>query len=61
MTARTGAVRRARAEYDLVGNINTYALDVNSDALATAVITFAFDTSTVNDVRAPGKSARRRQ
>ena len=42
--------------YALVGNVNTFALDVNSDALATAVITFAFDTSTVNDVRAPGKS-----
>ena len=44
------------AEYDLVGNVNTFALDVNSDALAAAVITFAFDTSTVNGVRAPGKS-----
>lgn len=45
-----------RADYDLEGNINTYALDVNSDALATAVITFAFDTSTVNGKKAPGKS-----
>ena len=44
------------AEYDLVGNVNTFALDVNSDALAAAVITFAFDTSTVNGVRSPGKS-----
>ena len=44
------------AEYDLVGNVNTFALDVNADALATAVITFAFDTSTVNGVRVPGKS-----
>jgi Zn-dependent M28 family amino/carboxypeptidase len=43
-------------EYTLVGNVNTFALDVNSDALAAAVITFAFDTSTVNNVRAPGKS-----
>ncbi|MGZ8805382.1 MAG: M28 family peptidase [Microbacterium sp.] len=43
-------------EYDLVGNVNTFALDVNSDAVAAAIITFAFDTSTVNDVRAPGKS-----
>ena len=42
--------------YDLVGNINTYALDVNADALATAVATFAFDTSTVNGVSSPGKS-----
>jgi hypothetical protein len=39
-----------------VGNINTHALDVNSDAVAAAVITFAFDTSTVNGVRSPGKS-----
>ena len=44
------------AEYDLVGNVNTYALDVNSDAVAAAIIAFAFDTSTVNDVSAPGKS-----
>ncbi|HWM15777.1 MAG TPA: M28 family peptidase, partial [Microbacterium sp.] len=43
-------------DYDLVGNVNTFALDVNSDALAAAVITFAFDTSTVNGVRVPGKS-----
>ncbi|WP_127472728.1 M20/M25/M40 family metallo-hydrolase [Microbacterium sulfonylureivorans] len=43
-------------DYDLVGNINTYALDVNADALATAVVTFAFDTSTVNGVSSPGKS-----
>jgi len=32
----------------LDGNVNRTALDVNSDALAAAVITFAFDTSTVN-------------
>ncbi len=38
------------------GNLNTYALDVNSDAVAAAVITFAFDTSTVNGERSPGKS-----
>lgn len=43
-------------DYDLVGNINTHALDVNSDAVAASIITFAFDTSTVNGVRAPGKS-----
>jgi Zn-dependent M28 family amino/carboxypeptidase len=45
-----------RADYELVGNINVHALDVNADALAAAVITFAYDTSTVNDVRVPGKS-----
>ena len=45
-----------REDYVLVGNINTEALDVNADAIATAVITFAFDSSTVNGVRAPGKS-----
>ncbi|KGN40678.1 aminopeptidase Y [Knoellia aerolata DSM 18566] len=44
------------ADYDLVGNVNTEALDVNADAIATAVITFAFDTSSVNGVRVPGKS-----
>jgi len=37
-----------RQDYKLVGNINKHALDVNSDAIATAVLTFAKDTSTVN-------------
>ena len=40
-------------DYELVGNVNVDALDVNSDAIATAVLTFAYDTSTVNGV--PGK------
>lgn len=44
-------------DYDLVGNVNLHALDVNADAVAAAVITFAFDASTVNDVApVPGKS-----
>ena len=42
-----------REDYTLVGNINVDALDVNSDAIATSVLTFAYDTSTVNGV--PGK------
>ena len=42
-----------REDYELVGNVNVHALDVNSDAIATAVLTFAYDTSTVNGV--PGK------
>lgn len=37
-----------REDYDLIGNVNVHALDVNSDAIATAVLTFAYDTSTVN-------------
>jgi Zn-dependent M28 family amino/carboxypeptidase len=37
-----------RDAYRLVGNVNLFALDVNSDAIATAVATFAKDTSTVN-------------
>jgi len=37
-----------REDYTLIGNINRHALDVNSDAIATAVLTFAYDTSTVN-------------
>ncbi|GAA4406374.1 aminopeptidase PaaP [Fodinibacter luteus] len=44
------------ADQPLVGNVNTDALDTNADAIATAVITFAFDSSTVNGVRAPGRS-----
>ncbi|TDN88499.1 Zn-dependent M28 family amino/carboxypeptidase [Microbacterium sp. BK668] len=43
-------------DYELVGNINVDALDVNSDAVAAAIVTFAFDTSAVNGVRSPGKS-----
>ena len=38
----------AATGYDLYGNLNTYAFDVNADAVATAVLTFAYDTSTVN-------------
>jgi Zn-dependent M28 family amino/carboxypeptidase len=41
---------------DTIANFSPHALDVNSDAVAAAVITFAFDTSSVNGVRAPGKS-----
>ena len=36
-----------REDYNLVGNVNTFAFDVNADAVATAVLTFAFDTSTL--------------
>ena len=45
-----------KQDYELVGNINVHALDVNSDAIATSVLTFAYDTSTVNGVKSPGKS-----
>ena len=38
----------AATGYDLYGNLNTYAFDVNADATATAIVTFAYDTSTVN-------------
>ncbi|MCP2244945.1 M28 family peptidase [Lentzea aerocolonigenes] len=37
-------------------NLSLTALDVNADAIASTVITFAFDTSAVNSVRVPGKS-----
>ncbi|WP_116952204.1 M28 family metallopeptidase [Jiangella endophytica] len=40
-----------RAEYDLVGNVNTKALDINADVIGSAVLTFAYDTSTVNGVK----------
>lgn len=39
-----------------VGNVNTIALDTNSDAIAHSAITYAYDTSAVNGVRNPGKS-----
>ncbi|TDD66931.1 hypothetical protein E1262_20875 [Jiangella aurantiaca] len=40
-----------QAEYDLVGNVNTKALDINADVIGSAVLTFAYDTSTVNGVK----------
>ncbi|RIQ34859.1 M28 family metallopeptidase [Jiangella rhizosphaerae] len=39
------------AEYDLVGNVNTKALDINADVIGSAILTFAYDTSTVNGVK----------
>jgi Zn-dependent M28 family amino/carboxypeptidase len=36
-----------REDYELTGNVNRFAFDVNADAVATAVLTFAFDTSTL--------------
>jgi Zn-dependent M28 family amino/carboxypeptidase len=36
-----------REDYVLTGNVNNFAFDVNADAVATAVLTFAFDTSTL--------------
>ncbi len=52
----TALYDQLRADYTLLGNINVHALDVNSDAIATAVLTFAYDTSTVNG--APGHPGR---
>jgi Zn-dependent M28 family amino/carboxypeptidase len=44
------------AGHKLFGNVHKTGLDVNSDAVATAVITFAFDTSTLPP-RAPAAAA----
>jgi Zn-dependent M28 family amino/carboxypeptidase len=44
--------RELDRQYDLVGNLNLEALDVNSDAMATAMLTFALDTSAIPE-RAP--------
>jgi Zn-dependent M28 family amino/carboxypeptidase len=50
-----------REEYELIGNVNVHALDVNSDAIATAILTLAYDSSTVNGVAGrPGRSERGR-
>ena len=38
---------------DTIGNVNAYALDVNSDLIAFAMLTFAYSTESVNGV--PGK------
>ena len=43
---------------DLEGNINVEALDVNTDAIATAVATFAADTSVVNGYVTPPRGGR---
>lgn len=43
---------------DDIDNVSMKALDVNADAIATAVLTFAIDTSTVNGV--PGKPGKRK-
>ena len=43
---------------DSLGNVDDHALDVNSDAIAFAVLTFAYSTESVNGVpgkRVPGK------
>jgi Zn-dependent M28 family amino/carboxypeptidase len=34
-------------QYDMLGNLNLEALDVNADAMATAILTFALDTSSL--------------
>ncbi|WP_327001752.1 M28 family peptidase [Dactylosporangium sp. NBC_01737] len=47
-----------RSQYLLVGNINTFALDTNADAIATAVITYAFDTSSIPPRTAAPAAAR---
>jgi aminopeptidase Y len=39
---------------DTFANVSLHALDVNSDAVAAAVLTFAMNTTTVNDVRGKG-------
>ena len=50
--------RQLRREYRLFGNINTYALETNADAIATAVLTFANDTSTIPPRPAPAAATR---
>ncbi|MFC4113197.1 M28 family metallopeptidase [Nonomuraea zeae] len=43
---------------DTIKNINDKALDVNSDAIATLVATYAFDTGTIGAASAPAAAAR---
>jgi Zn-dependent M28 family amino/carboxypeptidase len=44
-------------DYELVGNVNVHALDVNADAIAAAILTLAYDSSSVNGVAGkPGRS-----
>jgi hypothetical protein len=51
--------RQLRREYRLIGNVNTFALDTNADAVATAVATFAYDTSTIPPRTPPAAAAAR--
>jgi Zn-dependent M28 family amino/carboxypeptidase len=46
-----------RREYRLFGNVNKFAVDTNADAVATAVATFAYDTSAIPP-RVPAAAAR---
>jgi Zn-dependent M28 family amino/carboxypeptidase len=50
------ALRRAYGK-QLFGNINTFALDTSADAIAHAVATYAFDTSSVEATAATAGSA----
>ena len=45
----------------LVGNVNTFALDTNADAIAHAVATYSYSTQSVNGEQPPlrGKGAKR--
>jgi Zn-dependent M28 family amino/carboxypeptidase len=43
--------------YPLIGNINLRPFDLNADAMATAVITYAFDTSSIPTRPAPAATA----
>ncbi|GAA0463288.1 amidohydrolase [Paractinoplanes deccanensis] len=45
--ADAAVYRQLRQEYRLFGNVNTYAFDLNADAVATAIATFAQDTSSL--------------
>jgi len=48
-----------REDYQLTGNVNRFAFDVNADAVATSVLTFAFDTSTLPAPAAPAPTMSR--
>jgi Zn-dependent M28 family amino/carboxypeptidase len=50
--------RQLDRQYPMIGNINLRAFDVNADAVATAVITYAFDTSSIPN-RAAAAAARK--
>ncbi|SNT33044.1 PA domain-containing protein [Asanoa hainanensis] len=49
--------RELDRQYDMLGNLNLEALDVNADAMATAILTFALDTSSL-PVRTAAATAR---
>jgi Zn-dependent M28 family amino/carboxypeptidase len=51
--------RQLDRQYPLIGNINLRALDINADAIATVLITYAYDTSSIPPRAEPARAGAR--